>query len=203
MRSPVKRRNLVDLLVALGKADDLPADLVAAVANHTVDLSDLAAVPTIDTGDPGSSVGAGRDSSSSRKPHPFFRTGVGGNCDVEPYGEYCGARTVIQRILVDPLVNVEGVDRGLGLTFSHDHYGPSTFQQIGLYSTILAEPAGSNWVHNESGAQIGDAGRRHTVIRGDGGPTTWQAIIMPPTARRWVAPRARRTSRITASSTSR
>jgi hypothetical protein len=55
---------------------------------------------------------------------------------------YLGARTTIQRILVDPVVNVAGVDRGLGLTFSHDHYGPSTFQQIGLYSTILAEPAG-------------------------------------------------------------
>ena len=56
-----------------------------------------------------------------------------------------------------------GVDRGLGLTFSHDHYGPSTFQQIGLYSTILAEPAGSTWVHNETGVALGNR-------RIDGGP---------------------------------
>jgi hypothetical protein len=83
---------------------------------------------------------------------------------------YLGARTTIQRILVDPVLNVAGVDRGLGLTFSHDHYGPSTFQQIGLYSTILAEPAGSTWVHNETGVPLN--------TRADGGPTTWQAAIL-------------------------
>jgi len=86
-------------------------------------------------------------------------------------GMYHGARTTIQRILVDPVVNVAGVDRGLGLTFSHDHYGPSTFQQIGLYSTILAEPAGSTWVHNESGEPLSQG-------RADGGPTSWQAAIL-------------------------
>ena len=75
---------------------------------------------------------------------------------------------------MDPLVNVEGIDRGLGLTFSHDHYGPSTHQQIGLYSTILAEPAGSTWVHNETGTPLG--------TRHDGGPTSWQAAILPPAA---------------------
>jgi hypothetical protein len=90
---------------------------------------------------------------------------------------------VIQRILVDPVLNVQGVDRGLGLTFSHDHYGPSTFQQIGLYSTILAEPAGSTWKHNESGAplygrEVAVAGC--TVNCTDGGPTSWQAIIETP-----------------------
>ena len=89
--------------------------------------------------------------------------------------EYLGARTTIQRILVDPVVNVAGVDRGLGLTFSHDHYGPSTFQQIGLYSTILAEPAGSTWVHNESWR-----GTAANTDAHDGGPTTWQAAILPP-----------------------
>jgi hypothetical protein len=83
---------------------------------------------------------------------------------------YLGARTTIQRILVDPVLNVAGVDRGLGLTFSHDHYGPSTFQQIGLYSTILAEPAGSTWLHNETGTPLN--------TRDDGGPTTWQAAIL-------------------------
>jgi hypothetical protein len=85
-------------------------------------------------------------------------------------GMYTGARTTIQRILVDPVLNTSHIDRGLGLTFSHDHYGPSTFQQIGLYSTILAEPAGSLWVHNESGTPLN--------TRDDGGPTTWQAAIL-------------------------
>jgi hypothetical protein len=84
-------------------------------------------------------------------------------------------------------MNVAGVDRGLGLTFSHDHYGPSTFQQIGLYSTILAEPAGSTWVHNESGtplfgATFNEDGTPTNIAgsRGDGGPTSWQAAILTP-----------------------
>ena len=98
------------------------------------------------------------------QPHPFFGAGVG--------DEYLGARTTIQRMMIDPVVNVAGIDRGLGLTFSHDHYGPSSFQQIGLYSTILAEPAGSTWVHNESGEVLG--------TRDDGGPTSWQAAIITP-----------------------
>ena len=69
-------------------------------------------------------------------------------------------------------MNVDGVDRGLGIIFTHDHYGPSTHQQIGLYATVLAEPAGSRWVHNETGQPLGG---RH-----DGGPTSWQAAIIPP-----------------------
>jgi hypothetical protein len=134
-----------------------------------IDLTDLLPVPTIDTGDPGSTVVAGMTDLTAQ-PHPFFGAGVGEDGD-----EYLGARTVIQRILMDPVVNVAGVDRGLGLTFSHDHYGPSTFQQIGLYSTILAEPAGSTWLHNESGVPLNDY-----MTRVDGGPTTWQAAILPP-----------------------
>jgi hypothetical protein len=113
--------------------------------------------------------------------HPFFGDGLLGQ-------DYLGARTTIQRLLVDPIVNVAGVDRGLGLTFSHDHYGPSTFQQVGLYSTILAEPAGSTWVHNESGTPLFGAtfnpdGSVKDIAgsRGDGGPTSWQAAILTPT----------------------
>ncbi len=102
--------------------------------------------------------------------HPFFGVGQIIQTSAGPEPEYKGARTVIQRLMMDPLHNVAGVDRGLGLTFSHDHYGPSTFQQVGLYSTILAEPAGSTWVHNESGEPLG--------TRADGGPTTWQAAIL-------------------------
>ncbi len=89
-------------------------------------------------------------------PHPFF-------------GEL-GARTTIQRWFADPIINVQGVDRGLGIIFTHDHYGPSTVQQIGLYATVLVEPAGSQWVHNETGQRLG--------TRHDGGPTSWQAAIL-------------------------
>ena len=130
-----------------------------------IDLTDMVAVATIDTGDSGGTP-AGLTHLSAQ-PHPFFGAGKAGQ-------DHLGARTVIQRILIDPVVNVAGVDRGLGLTFTHDHYGPSTFQQIGLYATILAEPAGSTWMHNESGVEL--------YTRDDGGPTTWQAAILPPAA---------------------
>jgi hypothetical protein len=152
-----------------------------------IDMTGLAPVPTIDTGDPGSSFPFETGMTHlSAAPHPFFAN-VAGNPQTHLYD---GARTVIQRILIDPVVNVAGVDRGLGLTFSHDHYGPSTFQQIGLYSTILAEPAGSTWVHNEDGHLLGSTpdgkgGRQVadatcTVNCTDGGPTSWQAAILPP-----------------------
>ena len=81
------------------------------------------------------------------QPHPFF--GQFGRAD------WVGARTTMQRWFTDPVVNTEGVDRGLGIIFTHDHYGPSTHQQIGLYATLLTEPAGSRWKHNETGAQLG------------------------------------------------
>ncbi|HSP78627.1 MAG TPA: hypothetical protein VLQ93_08870, partial [Myxococcaceae bacterium] len=96
------------------------------------------------------------------EPHPFF--GVG------PNNDWLGARTTIQRWFIDPVVNVEGVHRGLGIIFTHDHFGPSTHQQIGLYGSVLVEPPGSTWVHNETGEPLG--------TRHDGGPTTWQAAII-------------------------
>lgn len=96
------------------------------------------------------------------KAHPFFGAGPG--------GKYLGARTMIQRWFVDPLHNIEGRDRGLGVTFTHDHFGPSTHQQVGLYATLLVNPAGSVWKHNETGVQF--------YTRADGGPTSWQAMIL-------------------------
>jgi len=95
--------------------------------------------------------------------------------------DWIGARTTMQRWFADPVVYTEGVDRGLGIIFTHDHYGPSTHQQIGLYATVLTEPAGSRWVHNETGVQLG-AGPNGVGGRADGGPTSWQAAILPPTA---------------------
>lgn len=93
--------------------------------------------------------------------HPFF----------EGYGrhEWLSARTTIQRWYSDPVVNAYGVHRGLGNIFTHDHYGPSSHQQIGLYATVLTEPAGSTWYHAETGEKL--------YTRDDGGPTSWQAVI--------------------------
>ncbi|MCY1286580.1 hypothetical protein D9M70_355560 [compost metagenome] len=93
--------------------------------------------------------------------HPFF-----GNYG---RGDWLGARTAMQRWFADPVVNVRGIDRGLGNIFTHDHFGPSTHQQLGLYATVLAEPAGSTWAHSETGEPL--------YTRHDGGPTSWQAMI--------------------------
>jgi manganese oxidase len=96
------------------------------------------------------------------EPHPFFGTG--------PENKYLGARTTIQRWFADPVHNVAGKDRGLGVIFTHDHFGPSTHQQVGLYATLLINPAGSTWKHNETGEDL--------YTRDDGGPTSWQAAIL-------------------------
>lgn len=114
-------------------------------------------------GNPANSSGTGANAQLTALPHPFFGTGQG--------NEYLGARTTIQRWMFDPVLNIHHADRGLGIIFTHDHYGPSTVQQVGLYATVLAEPIGSRWKHNETGVAM------HT--RPDGGPTSWQAAILP------------------------
>lgn len=99
--------------------------------------------------------------------HAFEKKyGIPGSCD------WFGARTTLQRWFSDPLINQQGVHRGLGITFTHDHLGPSTHQQLGLYATMLTEPPGSEWRQNETGALLYDV-----TVRNDGGPTSWQAII--------------------------
>ena len=116
-------------------------------------------------GNPANSAGGGANAPLAALPHPFFAGGQG--------GEYLGARTTIQRWMFDPVMNTKHVDRGLGLIFTHDHLGPSTFQQVGLYATVMVEPAGSQWKHNETGVAM--------YTRPDGGPTSWQAAILPGT----------------------
>jgi hypothetical protein len=134
-------------------------------------------------------VGAGPTAACPvAQPHPFF--GQFNRPD------WLGARTTMERWFTDPVVNTEGVDRGLGIIFTHDHFGPSTHQQIGLYATLLTEPAGSRWLQNETGAQLGydpvtgapartatqsTVGGRPATFS-DGGPTSWQAAILPPAA---------------------
>jgi hypothetical protein len=120
------------------------------------------------------SAGAALDSANHLHPlpHPFFSN--------TPFAErWAGARSGMQRWFADPVVNVQGVDRGLGVIFTHDHFGPSTHQQTGLYATVLTEPAGSRWVHNETGTELGQTSNgRHQSGRVDGGPTSWQAAIL-------------------------
>ena len=146
-----------------------------------------------DGGTPEAGTGAGTvpvPTNLTAATHPYFgsvATALGG----EFPAKWAGARTTTQRWFTDPVVNTEGVDRGLGIIFTHDHYGPSTHQQIGLYATLLTEPAASRWVHNETGGGLGcttavnttkPAGTttaNNTACRWDGGPTSWQAAILP------------------------
>jgi hypothetical protein len=56
--------------------------------------------------------------------------------------------------------------------FTHDHFGPSTHQQVGLYGGLVAEKQGSIWRDPETGEIFG--------TRFDGGPTSWRADIITP-----------------------
>jgi hypothetical protein len=83
---------------------------------------------------------------------------------------WLGAQTTIQRWYVDPLVDDNGNDRTLRTVFTHDHFGPSTHQQAGLYAGLLIEPLGSSWTSNDGATTFGS--------RSDGGPTSWEARIL-------------------------
>jgi hypothetical protein len=88
-----------------------------------------------------------------------------------------GAQTTIQRWYLDPLVDDSGVDRTLRTVFTHDHFGPSTHQQAGLYAGLLVEPTGSSWRNSEDGTLLGRP-TDQPPIRPDGGPTSWKADIL-------------------------
>jgi len=93
-------------------------------------------------------------------------------------GRWCGAQATFQLWYVDPTLNDAGEDTTLRTVFTHDHFGPSTHQQAGVYAALVSEPAGSTWHDNETGTPLG--GRTATqngVNLGDGGPTSWQAVI--------------------------
>lgn len=97
------------------------------------------------------------------KQHPYF-TGAEG----------LGATIEIQRWFADDVLDNNGHDRTLRTVFTHDHFSPSTHQQAGLYAGLVVEPEGSQWFQNETGVQMG--------TRFDGGPTSWEAVIEPPSA---------------------
>lgn len=98
---------------------------------------------------------------------------------------WLGAQVTIQRWYADPLEGcVDGrtpncdqtADRTLRTVFTHDHFGPSTHQQTGLYAGLLIEPQGTVWTDPITGQQLGAPGAQAGRFN-DGGPTSWQAII--------------------------
>ncbi|MEE8478270.1 MAG: hypothetical protein V3S19_07850, partial [Gemmatimonadales bacterium] len=116
--------------------------------------------------------------------HPFFKNVP----EVVATGLHLGAQTTIQRWYADSLVNLSGDDRTLRTVYTHDHFAPSTQQQAGYYGGLLVEPEGSTWLIAEgpdAGKVMGGVGcpaggGNPCEGRGDGGPTSWQAIIEPP-----------------------
>jgi manganese oxidase len=88
-----------------------------------------------------------------------------------------GAQTTIQRWYLDPLVDNSNVDRTMRTVFTHDHFGPSTHQQAGLYAGLLIEPTGSSWRNSETGQMMGGP-TNQPPVRPDGGPTSWKADIL-------------------------
>ncbi|MBV9225384.1 MAG: hypothetical protein JOY85_15230, partial [Acidobacteriaceae bacterium] len=92
---------------------------------------------------------------------PYFAT--------EFPGKFPGAQATIQRWYADPIRDNAGKDRTLRTVFTHDHFGPSTHQQVGLYAGLVVEPKGSKWFDSTWGKPLGG--------RFDGGPTTYQANI--------------------------
>jgi hypothetical protein len=90
---------------------------------------------------------------------------------------WLGAQTTIQRWYIDPLLDDSGTDRTMRTVFTHDHFGPSTHQQAGLYAGLLIEPAGASWRDPETGQIMGRPANQ-PPIRSDGGPTSWKVDIL-------------------------
>jgi len=94
--------------------------------------------------------------------HPVFGAG--------PNDAWVGAQTTVQRWWADPVVNNQGEDRTVRSVFTHDHFGPSSHQQHGLYALLVVEPTDSIWTYPNGNTLLG--------TRSDGGPTTWAANIL-------------------------
>jgi hypothetical protein len=91
---------------------------------------------------------------------------------------WMGAQTTVQRWYLDPVVNSQNVDRTLRTVFTHDHFGPSTHQQAGLYAGLVVEPKDSVWKNSEDGSPMGGGTITTPPVRPDGGPTSWKADII-------------------------
>jgi hypothetical protein len=102
------------------------------------------------------------------QPPPFDICGT--NCPAD----WFGAQTTVQRWMADPLKSPAEdpkIDRTLRTVFTHDHFGPSTHQQTGLYAAFVVEPAHTEWFQSETGQKM--------YTRTDGGPTSWAAVVQP------------------------
>ncbi|HEY0728758.1 MAG TPA: hypothetical protein VGD38_11850, partial [Pyrinomonadaceae bacterium] len=110
------------------------------------------------------------------KPPPAEICG-GPNPPAQCASQWLGAQTTVQRWYLDPVVDSQNVDRTLRTVFTHDHFGPSTHQQAGLYAGLVVEPKDSVW-QNLDGSPMGGGPITQAPVRPDGGPTSWMANII-------------------------
>jgi hypothetical protein len=124
-----------------------------------------------------------------------------GEMGTAPCNGWSGAQTTVQRWFADPIDqtpctpqqsgictfpqadNTNNGTRTLRTVFTHDHFGPSTHQQTGLYAALLVEPENSNWFQAETGKQLGKRVESDGSVDAklqDGGPTSWNAVIQTP-----------------------
>jgi manganese oxidase len=92
--------------------------------------------------------------------------------ELDPDGKFMGLQATVQRWYPDRLLGDKGdptKDRTLRTVFTHDHFGPSTHQQAGLYAGLLVEPKNSKWTLQDGTPMM---------TRKDGGPTSWEARIL-------------------------
>jgi manganese oxidase len=90
---------------------------------------------------------------------------------------WVGAQATVQRWWLDPLMDLQPrndkvteKDRTYMTVFTHDHFGPSTHQMIGLYGGLLIEPPNTTWTSLDGKTVFG--------TRYDGGPTSYAANII-------------------------
>jgi len=107
---------------------------------------------------------------------------AGPNPPAQCASDWMGAQTTIQRWYLDPVVDSQNVDRTLRTVFTHDHFGPSTHQQAGLYAGLVVEPRNSQWKNAEDGSAMGGGTITTPPVRADGGPTSWKANIVTTNA---------------------
>lgn len=69
---------------------------------------------------------------------------------------FCGAQRTTQLWWADPIINHKGRDNTLRTVFSHDHFGPSSHQQHGLYAGLVIEPANSVWTRVDAKVEPDD-----------------------------------------------
>ncbi len=79
---------------------------------------------------------------------------------------YCGAQRTTQRWWADPIINrSNGQDNTLRTVFTHDHMGPSSHQQHGLYAGLVIEPANSVWTRIGPVADSGKSGTDVEILQ--------------------------------------